>query len=272
MRYSFTRSSIIFFAFFLASCGTSIEENTSLPLGPFTATGTISSAPISLIRRGTHLFRSTNAAVFYIESTTFSLSAYSGTTVKVAGILLKNSVPNELPVLVVETLEELSKTKETLIPEFGLALTLPPKWSLIKKDGSISLTFSGSNLLTLESSTVKHLPTAKKVNIGSLLAYEISTTPRAYLLLHSDQPMAIVKIKMGAERRTEVENILATFREISKSNSSSTSIFSSKFSSGSGVISGSNAPCGGSAGLLCPKGEFCEVQDISNRIGRCRSR
>ncbi len=77
---------------------------------------------------------------------------------------------------------------------------------------------------------------------------------------------------MGAERRTEVENILSTLREISKSNSSSTSMFSSKFSSGSGVISGSNAPCGGSAGLLCPKGEFCEVQDISNRIGRCRSR
>jgi hypothetical protein len=53
-------------------------------------------------------------------------------------------------------------------------------------------------------------------------------------------------------------------------------IFQKKSSSSAATtMSGSNAsagiPCGGTAGILCPAGQYCEITDSATNIGRCRS-
>jgi hypothetical protein len=52
-------------------------------------------------------------------------------------------------------------------------------------------------------------------------------------------------------------------REASSSSSSS-----STAQTGSGAIIGK--PCGGTAGILCPPGEYCEISNFKENIGRCR--
>lgn len=53
--------------------------------------------------------------------------------------------------------------------------------------------------------------------------------------------------------------------------SSSSSLSSSSLSSSSMLPAGSDKPCGGERGILCPAGEYCVVESFDAISGHCRS-
>ena len=60
-----------------------------------------------------------------------------------------------------------------------------------------------------------------------------------------------------------------SFKAVSESGSEVSSGSAHVISTGSGAINDGN-PCGGTAGILCPAGEYCAVADRESNVGRCR--
>ena len=97
---------LLLLALLLVSCGDG-NELSPLPEGEQTVTGILELTELSFVRRGTHMLYMDGVPVYYVESKVVNLSAHEGKSVELTGTLERNTDKNDIPVLVVTSLNSI---------------------------------------------------------------------------------------------------------------------------------------------------------------------
>ncbi|MFA5799479.1 MAG: hypothetical protein WC840_00800 [Candidatus Peribacteraceae bacterium] len=252
--------------------------------GPASATGTLIPAEVSLTRRGSHALVAGGKTQFFLESKKENLQEFEGQTVFVSGNLEPNFRPEDLPVLVVEYLRA-SRGQEPLhdwdVPALNLRIRAPETWGATIEKGVVSFTLLGEEtpLLIISLTSSGSLPSGAPIFVAGRRG--VRTTPEKGTLqdvyfadkdvsirFHFDvsRQRSVQRVEEGQILLTQFENLLASASFLSDRSSSSSLIPSL---TGTGASTG-GTPCGGSAGVLCPAGFFCDITDAVENIGNCR--
>jgi hypothetical protein len=260
----------------LSACGGSTAVTSDYSYGPLSQTGMLVSTGVSLVRRGTHVLVAGGKTAFYLESKTQNLQEFSGKRVYVSGTLERNVHEKYLPVLVVDALqlaEREVQQKTWTLPALSLSFTAPETWQGIAAERSISFldgdTGSGT-VLTIDAIDAKGLPEGIPAVIGGSVAVKAKSAVPGTEEIHVLRSGQVIRIRFTpdaafmAEQRAVYESLLSSVKfQTSSSNASSAA------AQGTGSVL---QPCGGSAGILCPAGQYCDVFDAQNNIGKCRKR
>ncbi|HLC75870.1 MAG TPA: hypothetical protein VJB82_01995 [Candidatus Peribacterales bacterium] len=264
----------VFLLLFSACSREQVPDDISTLFGPYTATGTISATGASLYRRGTHILSVENKPRFFLESKTVRLNDFEEGVVVVEGELSPNTHPRFFPVIQVnavrnaESIGTVLKIERYAVSALSLSLEAPIVWQSDISGGRLTFTYPSeeSPFIAIEHSTMPDLPEGIPVRIGS--------------------KNGIRSVESGAHRvyvlQEEGDAILFTFGpkgvESAKLRDAFYTMLRSVEFEGSGeevdeepLFQGSKQPCGGIAKVLCPDGEFCDVQEMDTGIGVCRS-
>ncbi len=279
-----------------------------IPVGVQTVRAVLKPVPFSLKRRGTHaLIAPDGKMAAYAESTAVNLRALEGREVELQGIFEKNSDPAALPVLVVQKVISSGEedVRPWVIPALSLSLKLPRSWKGSIQGKSASFSASGFTLpiLTISQRTVVNanpnplygpLPTlsssdasAELLVVGRRKAHTLETETSWIVsvpLSPNDSGREYV-FSFAFRSNLSTEDQRAAYRKIlqtveftvsgapSSVPKSSASVPSGLSSSDSGSntsrASGEGAPCGGVAGILCPKGLYCKITEPISETGVC---
>jgi hypothetical protein len=243
-----------------------------LPGGEQTVTGILKAAELSVKRRGSHIIEQEGTDVYYAESSLVNLREYQGKRVTLRGIFEHNSDPQNLPVLVVETIVDVEETTEHhSLSGLAVSLDAPVHWNLVKREGKYHFRLEGE-----EDPIVIIYQEAGELLPDGGVPIVIDAT-RATRLIDELSGTTIVSVKrsgkiltfrfspgehVNADRlREDFLELLTTVDLIEKESDDPSPDF------GTGSLS---TPCGGSAGILCPAGFFCDVQDFEDNVGKCR--
>lgn len=290
----------------VASC--TARERVPLPQGAQTAYGIVENAELSLLRRGTHLLIVSGREEYYLESSVVNLDDLVGSRVRMQGTLQENTDPNALPVLVVtEVLDREDAMRDWPLPSsFGITLKLPRDFRGAVTDREATFTASGAAVpsLRITLSTMERAPFSLA---GSGTKAE-ETTPiviaskRALRIRDEETGAEEIRIDRGLSVRVPEERVLVlkfaaaaeeepiqvlreriiqilntiSFHSEAKSSAKASESNSSSIHTGlpaslqSSSSVGAGSPCGGLAGILCPSGQYCDVQDLASNIGVCR--
>jgi hypothetical protein len=224
---------------------------------------------ISLLKRGTHVLRRDGVDVYLVESPSVNLRPFEGKDVQIRGVLERNADPSLLPVLVatsVAALEEASRPLE--LPSFHLQSTIPRTW-VVESDGKrVSLRDGSSTgtLLTIAREGDTAFPASGGVpfQLDGRRAMRIANDQTGEENIFVLTPDGVVSFHWNpgaGKEETSKQGWYTFLNDLRFSSMSGVSTFSG---------SGSLAPCGGPAGILCPVGEYCAITDRENNIGRCR--
>lgn len=238
-----------------------------LPQGEQTLTGTVNRAPLSLTRRGTHVLSINGERVTMLESTTVALDKYEGKAVTLHGTFEANTDAVSLPVLVVTGVDDVkTEYRPEAVPSLGLTFSVPSDWTKDGQEPAFSFTASGSSaaVLRLEVLPGVVLPSDSNLSISSRLATRRidAKSGSGVITVQLDQAriLALRFAPLAPDPVTALEQLSQIVRTL-------------KFASnGSGTVSagtGALLPCGGTAGILCPKGSYCQIIDAQNRVGTC---
>ncbi len=251
----------------------------AVPLGPITATGTLVSADVSLIRRGSHILIVDGQPRYYVESKTENLGDFEGRLVGIDGTIELNTMKGDFPVIVLRTIR--SKVgNEGLhlwnIPALNLRLRTPDAWkgSIQGKTASFTLDgedvpllsiqlMSGSTLPTGESFYVRNRP-AVRTELNSGASQEIFVLERDTVISFRFDPSSLKTVRSTEEGKilaAEFERLLSELSFLSD-----TKLKTSVTGSGSGIA------CGGPAGVLCSSGYYCDISNTTDALGVCKKR
>ncbi len=238
----------------------------NLPKGEQTVTGVLNRAPLSLTRRGTHVLSKDGERFSMVESASVTLDRYEGQTVTLRGTFEPNTDAKSLPVLVVTGIDvQKDEFREEAVPSLGLTFSIPATWKREGADPALTFTASGSTLLTLSVQPGAVNPSESNLSISSRLAQRTvnaqSGSGTIVVQLENARILTLKFAPLAPDPVTALERLTQITRSLK---------FVSQTSSGS-VPAGSGAtlPCGGEAGILCPKGSYCQITD--GNVGRCRS-
>lgn len=249
------------------------------PLGPLSVTGTLVKAGQSLVRRGTHELIIGGKLMYYVESRTENLSDFEGQTVSVQGNLEANSTPEELPVLVIQTIKGLDQNVDLHrfeVPELNLRLGIPVGWqgSIADHTAMFMMPDEAQPLLTIRRMSGSTLPPGgsplyirnrrtTRITAGGG-ASDISILDKdTVILLHFDPAL-----QKSIKSKEDGDIVNAQFERVL----SSITFLSDKEATVVITGSGSGLSCGGVSGTVCPAGSFCDITDFSARSGQCKSR
>ncbi len=240
----------------------------NLPQGQQTVSGTLNRAPLSLTRRGTHVLSQNGERVSMVESAAVALDRYEGQTVTLHGTFEANTDAISLPVFVVASIDTaLAELRNEAIPSLGLTFTVPADW---RRGGTEpALTFTAADgttpILKLAVQPGNVLPAESNLSISSRLAQRTvdpKTGSAAIIVqLENARILTLSFAPLASDPVTALERLSLITRSLK---------FVGQTASG-GPVSGSGAalPCGGTAGILCPKGFSCQITDVQNRVGTC---
>ncbi len=247
--------------------------------GPTTATGTLVTAEQSLTRRGTHKLIIGGKLTYFVESRTENLSDYEGQVVSVGGTLEPNSTPEELPVLIIETIKGLDQNVDLRrfeVPELNLRIGIPVGWQGSIKDhvAMFMMPDETDPLLTIRRMSGSSLPPG-----GSPLYIKNRRTTRIPLdggaseiyILDKDTVIHMhfdPALQKSIRTKEDGDIVNAQFERVL----SSVSFLSDRETTTVVSGSGSGLPCGGTAGNRCPTGSFCDVTNFETRTGQCKAR
>ena len=280
---------------FLTSCGK--PSLAPLPEGVQSLTGRLEHADLSLTRRGTHLLYIAEKPAYFVESSAVNLRTLEGKTVVLQGTFSYNTTAHDLPLFTVQHV--LKGGQETLrqwnVSSMGITLQVPRSWSAVIQPGSAVFTESGavSPILRIGKETSASLvfdfetftsPSSSLVLrplvIGDKRAVGALDTAKNIWNVHIDlgrvTPNRIVKnvltLSFALEPNTNAEaqvtsnlRIIQTVKFTAEMNSAT-----SAASAGTGSTLGLGSACGGPAGILCPKGFYCQLADTQTDSGRCQ--
>jgi hypothetical protein len=269
MRFTSFFLSVLSVAF-LTSCGGGVLP--PLPGGEQTVTGIVRPAELSAKRRGSHIIEQEGIDVYYAESSLINLREYQGKRVTLRGVFEHNTDPDDLPVLVTESVVDVEETsQEHVLSVIGVTITTPVQWKLVKREGKYQfhLEEDGGALLVVWQESGVLLPdggvpivvdaTRATRLVDDLSGTQIVSVKRTGKILH---------LRFSPGTRTNADRLLEDFIEVLNSielKNSSSNGPDPTFGTGSLGI-----PCGGSAGILCPDGSFCDVQSFDDNVGKCR--
>jgi len=274
----------------LTACGGTKQ----LPSGVQTLEGVLSPVEFSLSRRGTHVLTIDGTPRYYVESRTISLFDHEGHMVTVKGMIEANLGRRDLPVLVVQRIDDPEATLRTWrIPALSIELDVPSSWAANIDGPIVGFTASGSRVAALtvfkqQVATLSFDPKLVTNDSGSSLtpvatpilgrtAIAEQVPERQLLIVYvpvndndvltfqfSEQGMQKISNREVLIQRI-VDSIKAVGGAFSSSESSSDTAVLPVSASGSSV----GKPCGGSAGILCSQGFYCEINDTVNNVGKC---
>lgn len=259
----------------LSSCTSEPEQ--PLPEGPQTMTGVLTPVPLSLSRRGSHLLSRAGVDVYYVESGQTDLRDYEGVDVVITGTLERNIDPEALPVLVASGVKLVDMpTRVWEVDALSLSLETPLDWAGESFDDGIQFTQSGSSgvLLKAYPSTLTRLPAGIMLQVDGRRAVRVSSSS-GVRTVHVQNGRDIVTFSYapptGASTRQADRDFNRVLRSVRFEGVPTSSASGGAGSAGSTSSEQQGAPCGGPAGVLCPSGQYCEITDPSDGIGRCRA-
>lgn len=254
----------------MVGCG---KQKTLVSFGPVSESGMLTATGVSLTRRGTHILTAQGGAQYFLESKTKNLHAFIGHRVMVKGEREPNIYATDLPVIVVADIASLDGAigpHEWKIPALEMTLSVPSQWRATLSKNTATFSVSGSQLpsaLTIVKSDGTSLPAdGERVVIGGRNA--VRKNPQGgemkEVIILGNSGLLTLRFNRRAfaneaTATTQIQSILASIR------------FDAAHSSTSAVPTTTTAttPCGGSAGILCPQGYFCQVDDRVTGIGKC---
>lgn len=262
-------------------------EGPALPEGPQTLTGLLLPLPISLAYRGSHRFQREPGVDFaYAESNAVNLRRQEGKTVVLRGRLEPNFQVTDPPVFVVESLvailEEPLKTFSA--PSLGIAFEAPESWRVEIGSGSVRIIVPNlvEPLIEITREALLSEPTGEPVVLDrqrALLVRFESDGSERITLPRGSSAMVFYFRPQDPTRLEQLSKQWAAFLESVSLSGKSSAPSSVKTESGMGVGTGTGAglppateslPCGGPAGILCPAGFYCAVENLAENIGHCR--
>lgn len=258
----------------LASLGAcSKKPVVTLPTGPQTLTGSLSSVELSLSRRGTHILRKAGKDLYYVESSVVNLRSFEGMDVTIKGTVELNTDTAFLPVLVATSVALIEEPSHPwTIPALHLTFSAPLTWNGDVFDDGITFSQTGSaiTLLKLHHSSLADLPTGTPLIVGGERAVLTNTGSGQVIYVQNGSDVLAIELDKSLQdpaSKAPVQSVLHLLKTI---------VFLNNKPTGSGSMTSSNAsaatgtPCGGPAGILCPTGSYCAVTDTAQGIGVCR--
>lgn len=239
----------------------------NLPKGEQTVTGVLNRAPLSLTRRGTHVLSKDGERFTMVESASVSLDRYEGQTVTLKGTFEPNTDDTSLPVLVVTAIDVRQESyREEAVPSLGLTFSIPADWKRDGTDPALSFSASGTTLLRLSVQPGTVIPAESNLSISSRLAQRTvdAKTGSGTITVQLDgaRILTLAFSPLAPDPVTALERLSQITRSLK--------FVTQQTSSGTTTTgSGTALPCGGEAGILCPKGSYCQITD--GNVGRCRS-
>lgn len=271
-----TTITLVLAAMSLSGCNNPQSHNVTV--GPLTATGTLTSTGVSLLRRGTHVLTTENNERFYLESRNQNLEEYAGQHVVVQGTVEPNIDTKYLPVIVVNGITSLDGSHGLhawRIPALNILIQTPDDWT--GELDNTTATFHRKNdaypLLTIIKKSDTKLPSggtlsrirghaATTIDRKADLAqdvYILDGTHTLSLHFNADQSSLTGVTTDLSEMTQPFATLLSSLQFLSDTPSSQA------------TGSGSSLACGGTAGVLCPSGYYCDITDRTLNIGRCKS-
>lgn len=256
----------------------SCTRQDDLPTGVQTLTGTLTPVPLSLSRRGTHTLSVEGEDVYLVESAKVDLRDFEGIDIVVTGLVEPNIDPDALPVLVASGVKLTDLIMRTWdIPALKLTLQAPEQWHGTATDTGMTFSQTGSNNVFLEitaesGAVIPDSPTS--VNVGGMRGVEYGDAGYDTVYVRAGGTVYIFALAPEVNGVLYVERpvFLRVLQSVRFGRSASSARSSAAPAAGTGSASVSaGAPCGGPAGVLCPSGQYCEVTDPTDGVGRCRS-
>lgn len=243
-----------------------------LPIGVQTLTGTLLRTDIGLLKRGTHVLQSGDIRLALVESTTVNLSAFENREVGVTGVFEPNADPGEPPVMVVSSLTPAQQDmQDLLIPSLMISCRAPQTWQIKTEKGVTSFTVADALdpvVILAFDSGITALPFGSPFTIDGRYATRKTDAATAHERVTVDLGGKFLSLRFLPASPEEARTLRPQWLTFV----SSLRLLASNSSTGR-VISGSGSalPCGGTAGILCPGGEYCAITDFKGNFGRCRA-
>lgn len=256
-------------ALFVAVCATlssCIQQQGDLPTGEITVTGELRPAVLSLYRRGSHLLRIGQQDVYFVEGGSNNLRRYEGSQVRMTGTVQANSAPDALPVFIVASITSLSGDPVShTIHAPSLQIDLPPDW--VPRPSAAYATAvvyepTGQVILRLQTLAESVLPEGSPLMVQGRPAVRTESEDSTDVYIQAANGIIHVQFTPPTDSPALQQQFADAISSIQFPSTSSAQ------SSKSGTL---GIPCGGAAGILCPKGQFCDLRLGEQGSGRCRS-
>jgi hypothetical protein len=215
----------------------------------------------------------------YVESKTENLASFEGQTVHIKGKVEANVKAEDLPVLVVESINAPlvdANLHIWNIPSMNLRIVTPSHWKGVLEKGVASFTLEeeGPPLMTVESLSESGSTLPEGTSFFIAGRRSVRTTPKGQPKqdIYVSEMNSVIHFRFDpteqklASTVEEGSVLLAQFEHVI----SSLQFLKDKQSTITATQSGSSVPCGGSAGILCPSGFFCNISDQTSMVGQCQ--
>lgn len=248
------------------------NKPTPLPTGMQEVQGVLQPAELSLVRRGTHLLFLQNGERLYIESTTLNLREYEGDEIRVRGIVEENTVKEDPPILRALSIERVAPSvKQVSLPSLGMILALPEDWEKFSDDPLKFVEAEATDpILTIIEGSGTVLPDGTPLVVSGRRAVRVLPEGGFFEEVHILDGRRVIALfftpnEADPALQGEFLRILnsISFAEAYK-------LQTTNYNLEGTTATGALVPCGGEAGILCPKGFYCEVKDLKENIGTCR--
>ena len=249
----------------------------SLPAGVQTLTGTIVPTTMSTARRGTHLLKESGTDRAYLESSVVLLREFQGRTTALRGHFEHNIDPRDLPVFIVESVLSSEETvRAWASPDSRVQANIPTRWGLSMDAETTHFIPAGSlhPVVSIVFLRDKSLPSGIALTVGDSRAIRFLDDISGEQRIAVEQPGGYLEVSFTPQRESDPElarsEWLTFLRSIRLRDVITVGNAASSRVSGA-TASRDRQPCGGVAGVLCPPGQFCEITDLDQNIGLCRS-
>ncbi len=235
-------------------------------------TGVLVAAELSVVRRGSHVLVQNGEDQYFVESADHNLRQLQNKLVTLTGILELNADPYDLPVFVVKDIVDIEETVQTVrIPGLKMTLQIPVEWRKVPAGGETQFFHEdGEIIATIFKERETDLPEG---GVPMVIGAE-----RAVRLIDEFSGNQIVTVKRGEvlitlfytpKKRADAERLRAQWLEVLNSvEFTEKSLGDDDVPTGTGSL---GIPCGGIAGILCPDGQYCNIDNMEENIGHCRA-
>lgn len=233
-----------------------------------TIQGTLTSTPLDLVHSTTHIFTTDTGETFLTKSAHIFLRTYEHKKITILGTITYTK--NSLPILTITSVQDVLEPElvTNTLPTLGIKLSLPIEWQLYNEYDSVRLsnTSATGTLLKINKTSGTVLPSGVLVQ-NTIIPIIHITTENGLSEYYIQSSVGIIRIQIVSQLPALLlEEFLSSITLLPVASSSSApSSTSLNTSSAMGSV------CGGTAGLLCQPGYFCNVTDTVTNIGRCKA-
>lgn len=260
----------------LGACSTK-PQLPPLPEGVQTLTGTVVPAVISVGRRGSHLLRGVSTDLALLESASINLREFQGRTTALRGRYERNIDPEDLPIFIVQSVvssEEETRTWSS--SALGVTASIPRSWGMSGTGVSIAFVPAGSlrPVVALTMHQEEVFPSGVMLTIAGGKAIRFLDDISGEQRIAIERSSGYLEIAFTPQGSTDPEALRAEWLAFLRSLKIRDILQQSSGASSDAMSPRSirdDQPCGGLAGILCPRGQYCEITDLEQNIGVCRS-